>query len=421
MPLRRGARTGHFEDDAKHMGSRILIVDDDEQLAKVVSTYLRMAGYEVNAVNDGSAAMGAIASFRPALVITDLMMPGLPGAELVAKIRADRGLDDLRIIVYSAKNFEYDYRASLEAGADAYLVKPVANQKMLDTIAGLLSSAMKLTFWGTRGSTPRPGRDTLRYGGNTSCVSVEMTRDRLFVFDAGTGIIDLGRSLATASKRRKVNLFISHPHWDHIQGLPYFQPLYQQGNEVVIHGTRQGRLTLREVIAGQMETVYFPVAVKEFASHVYYKELAEGDFEIDDVPMRAISLHHPGMTLGYQVKGPGGKTVAYLTDNELALNGDAHGRKRLVAFAAGADVMIHDAQYLDDEYPRYVGWGHSCLTEVLKLAAEAKVRRLYLYHHDPHQNDEAVAAKEAFGRKYFAERGLEIECLAAAEGHSISV
>jgi phosphoribosyl 1,2-cyclic phosphodiesterase len=241
------------------------------------------------------------------------------------------------------------------------------------------------------------------------------------VFDAGTGIIDLGRSLVAAPKRRKINLFISHPHWDHIQGLPYFQPLYQQGNEVVVHGTRQGKLSLREVIAGQMETVYFPVAVKEFASHVYYKELAEGDFEVDDVQVRAISLHHPGMTLGYLIKGPGGKTIAYLTDNELTLNGDAHGRKRLVAFAAGADVLIHDAHYLDEEYPRYVGWGHSSVSEVLKLAAEAKVRRLYLFHHDPSHDDETVAAKEAFGRKYFADRGLEIECQAAAEGHTISV
>jgi phosphoribosyl 1,2-cyclic phosphodiesterase len=403
------------------MGSKILIVDDDAQLAKVVTAYLRVAGYEVRSVNDGSAAMAEIASFKPAVVITDLMMPGMPGAVLLAAIRGERSLDDVKVIVYSAKNFEYDYRSSLEAGADAYLVKPVGNQKMLDTISGLLTSAMKLTFWGTRGSTPRPGKHTVKYGGNTSCVSLEMTRDRLFVFDAGTGIIDLGRSLAAGKKRRKVNLFISHPHWDHIQGLPYFQPLYQQGYEVVVHGTRQGKLTLREVIAGQMETVYFPVAVKEFASHVYYKELAEGDFEVDDLQMRAISLHHPGMTLGYLVKGPGGKSVAYLTDNELALNGDEHGRKRLVAFAAGADVLIHDAHYLDDEYPRYVGWGHSCLSEVLKLAAEAKVKRLYLYHHDPYHDDEIVAAKEAFGRKFFAERGLEIECLAAAEGHSISI
>jgi len=403
------------------MGSRILIVDDDEQLSKVVAATLRIVGYEVKDINDGSLAMGEIASFKPAVVITDLVMPGMSGAALIAQIRSDRGLDHVKVIVFSAKSFEYDYRASLEAGADAFLVKPVANQKMLDTIDGLLTSAMKLSFWGTRGSTPRPGKETLKYGGNTSCISIEMTRDRMFVFDAGTGIIELGRSLAAANRRRKINLFITHPHWDHIQGLPYFQSLYQQGNEVVIHGTGQGKLTLREVIAGQMSHVYFPVAVKEFAAHVYYKELTEGAFEIEDLQVKTISLHHPGTTLGYLLKGPGGKTVAYLTDNELTLNGDAHGRKRLVAFAAGADVLIHDAQYLDSEYPQRVGWGHSCLSEVLKLAAEAKVRRLYLYHHDPSHDDETVAAKEAFGRKFFADRGLEIECMAASEGHSISI
>lgn len=403
------------------MGSRILIVDDDVLLVKVVTVCLRAAGYEVRSVNDGSAAMAEIGSFKPAVVITDLMMPGMPGAELLAQIRSDRDLDDVKVIVYSAKSYEYDYRSSLEAGADAYLVKPVGNQKLLETIAGLLTSAMKVTFWGTRGSTPRPGKETLKYGGNTSCVSLEMTRDRLFIFDAGTGIIDLGRSLAAAKKRRKVNLFISHPHWDHIQGLPFFQPLYQQGYEVVVHGTRQGKLSLREVVSGQMETVYFPIAVKEFASHVYYRELTEGDFEIEDVQVRTISLHHPGMTLGYLVKGPGGKTVAYITDNELALSGDEHGRRRLVAFVADADILIHDSHYLDDEYPQYVGWGHSALSTVLKMAADAKVKRLYLYHHDPYHNDETVAAKEAFGRRFFAERGLKIECLAAAEGHSISI
>lgn len=403
------------------MGSRILIVDDDEELTKVMAVALRASGHETRTFGDGLAAMAGIEEFRPEVIITDLMMPGLPGAALIAQVRAMKELDDVKIIVYSAKTFEYDYRASLEAGADAYLVKPASNQQILDTIASLQSGAMKLTFWGTRGSIPRPGPKTLKYGGNTSCVSIEMTRDRLFIFDAGTGIIDLGRSLIAANKRRKANLFISHPHWDHIQGLPYFQPLYQQGNEVVVHGTRQGKRSLREVIAGQMETVYFPVAVKEFASHVYYRELAEGEFEIDDVPVRAVSMHHPGTTLGYIVKGPSGKSVAYLTDNELVSGGHSRGRQRLVKLAAGADVLIHDAQYLDEEYPRHAGWGHSGLTEVLKLAADAKVKRLYLYHHDPYHDDDTVAAMEAAGRKYFAERGVNIECVAASEGHSISI
>jgi phosphoribosyl 1,2-cyclic phosphodiesterase/ActR/RegA family two-component response regulator len=403
------------------MPKRILVVDDDPTFARVTATALRAAGHEVRAVADPSLAMGEIAAFKPEVVITDLMMPKVPGQALIAQIRQDRGLDDVKIIVYSGKKFEYDYRSSLEAGADAYLVKPVSNQKLLDTIAELVSDAMKLRFWGTRGSVPRPGKATVRYGGNTSCVSLETTRDRMFIFDAGTGIIDLGRELMAAGKRRKLNLFISHPHWDHIQGLPFFQPLYAQGYEVVIHGASQGRLSLREVIAGQMEAVYFPVAVKEFSSRVYFKELAEGQFEIEGLSVKAVGLHHPGLTLGYLVEGPGGKRVAYITDNELVQNGEDYNRARLVELIAGSDVLIHDANYLDQEYPSRIGWGHSAMSEVLKLAADAKVKTLYLYHHDLHHDDETVAAKEAFGKQYFAERGLDIECISAAEGGTVSL
>jgi phosphoribosyl 1,2-cyclic phosphodiesterase/ActR/RegA family two-component response regulator len=403
------------------MPKKVLVVDDDPQFAKVTATALRTAGYEVKTLGDASLAMGEIASFSPDVVITDLMMPKVPGSALIAQIRQDKGLNSVKVIVYSGKAFEYDYRSSLEAGADAYLIKPVSNQKLLDTIADLVSDAMKVRFWGTRGSVPRPGKGTVRYGGNTSCVSLETTRDRLFIFDAGTGIIDLGRELMAAGKRRKINMFISHPHWDHIQGLPFFQPLYAQGYEVVIHGASQGRLSLREVIAGQMEAVYFPVAVKEFSSRVYFKELAEGQFEIEGLSVKAIGLHHPGMTLGYLVEGPGAKRVAYMTDNELVRNGEDHNRERLVQLISGSDILIHDANYLDEEYPSKVGWGHSCMTEVLKLAADARVKKLYLYHHDLHHDDETVSAKESFGRKYFAERKLDIECVAAAEGGSVSL
>jgi len=403
------------------MPKKILVVDDDPVFAKVTATALKAAGYETRTVGDASLAMGEIASFRPDVVITDLMMPKVPGSALIAQIRQDRSLDSVKVIVYSGKKFEYDYRSSLEAGADAYLVKPVSNQKLLGTIAELVSDAMKVRFWGTRGSVPRPGKSTVRFGGNTSCVSLETTRDRLFIFDAGTGIIDLGRELMAAGKRRKINMFISHPHWDHIQGLPFFQPLYTQGYEVVIHGASQGRLSLREVIAGQMEAVYFPVAVKEFASRVYFKELSEGEFEIEGMSVKTVGLHHPGMTLGYLVEGPGSKRVAYMTDNELVLDGEDYNRARLVEFLSGADVLIHDANYLDQEYPSRIGWGHSCMTEVLKLAADAKVKKLYLYHHDLHHDDETVSAKEAFGRQYFAERKLDIECVAAAEGAVVSL
>ena len=403
------------------MLQRVLIVDDDRHVSAWMAAQLGASSYEAKAVNDSSLAIDAIASFNPDVIILDLLMPGVSGMELLTRIREDRALDRMKVVVCSSKSFKYDYRHCLEAGADAYLVKPVGPQELLSTIARLLADAMKVTFWGTRGSIARPGKDTLKYGGNTSCVSVEFTRDRLFVFDAGTGIVDLGRSLIAGNKRFKINLFISHPHWDHIQGLPFFLPMYQQGNEVAIHGTRQGKLSLQEVIRGQMDTIYFPVTLGEFSARVYFKELTESDYEVEKLGVRTLALNHPGKTLGYVVTNEAGKKVAYVTDNELVPGIDPHNRNRLISLLSGVDILIHDANYFDDEYPGKTGWGHSPLTEVLKLAADAKVKSLYLFHHDPHHDDETVERKEALGRRFFEERGLDIKCFCAAERQSISV
>ncbi len=403
------------------MRKKILIVDDDVYVAELMANYLGAADYEVITVNDSTLAMGKIGSFKPDLIILDLMMPNIPGMSLLAQIRNDATLDDVKVLVCSAKGFWYDYRTCLEAGADGYLVKPVRPEESLTIITNLLTDAIKVTFWGTRGSIARPGKATLKYGGNTSCVSVELTRDRLFVFDAGTGIVDLGHSLIATNRRYKINLFISHPHWDHIQGLPFFQPLYQQGNEIAIHGTGQGNLTLQQVIGGQMETIYFPVTVREFSSRVYFKELAEGDYEVEKLRVQTMNLYHPGITLGYVVTNSSGKSVAYITDNELTPDRDVFNRNRLVKLLEGVDILIHDANYFDEEYPGKTGWGHSPVSEVLELAADARVKRLYLFHHDPMHDDAAVDKKEALGKRFFEQRGLDIECFCAREGHSISI
>lgn len=398
---------------------KVLLIDDDADLLAIRKMRLQADGYAVKTVSNSAIAMSAVDAYRPDLIILDLIMPAVSGETLLKQIRGDKGLRAIKVIVNTAKSFESDQRICLESGADAYVAKPVEHDALIGLIGRLLRDDVTVTFWGTRGSIARPGRDTVKFGGNTPCVSVELSDDRLFIFDAGTGIVDLGRTLVTTGRRYKFNLFISHPHWDHIQGLPFFQPLYVQGNEMVIHGTHHGKLSLREVISGQMDSLYFPVTIKEYASRVYFRELEEGDYEVERVPFSTINLNHPGRTLGYRVGNGTGKTVAYITDNEIFPDGDQYNRRRLAAFLDGVDVLIHDATYFDEEYPAHARWGHSSLTEVLKLADEARVKSVYLYHHDPSHDDEAVERKEEFGKRYFERRNPQIQCWAAREGVSI--
>ena len=411
-----------MNDPALHpaIAKKILIVDDDADILSLRRMRLQAEGYEVCGIGDGSLAMAAMADFRPDLVILDLIMPNISGDMLLMRIRDDAAYAPVKIIVSSAKNFESDQKFCLGLGADAYLTKPVDEGSLTSTIRTLLKEQVTVRFWGTRGSIARPGRDTLKFGGNTPCVTLETSRDSTFVFDAGTGLVDYGRTLAGARTHHKFNLFISHPHWDHIQGLPFFQPLYRQGNEMVIHGTAHGKLSLREVISGQMNNLYFPVTIKEYASRVYFVELDEGDHEIDGVKVGAIGLNHPGPTLGYRVTS-GSKTFAYITDHEIHPSGDLHNRNRLIAFVKGADVLVHDTTYFDEEYAARVGWGHSALSEVLKLAEEARVKSLYLFHHDPGHDDEAVERKESLAQQYFEQRSSPVRCVAAREGAAVVI
>ncbi len=400
---------------------KILLIDDDNDLLSIRKLRLLAEGYAVKTVNRSAMAMDAIASFQPDLVILDLIMPDISGETLLKQVRQDECFRAIKIIVNSAKSFECDQRHCLDSGADAYLAKPAEDDALVNAIRKLLRDEVTVTFWGTRGSIPRPGKDTLKFGGNTPCVSVELSDDRLFIFDAGTGIVELGRRLVTARKQYKFNLFISHPHWDHIQGLPFFQPVYLQGNEMVVHGTSHGKLSLREVISGQMDSLYFPITIKEYASRVYFRELEEGSYEVEKLALSTINLNHPGRTLGYRLHNGNGKSVAYITDNEIFPEGDQHNRRRLAAFVAGVDVLIHDATYFDEEYPSHARWGHSALSEVLKLADEARVKRLYLFHHDPTHDDEAVERKEIFGKRFFEMRNSDIHCSAAREGVSVTL
>lgn len=213
---------------------------------------------------------------------------------------------------------------------------------------------MRVRFWGTRGSLAKAGPSTLRYGGNTSCVEVRSTAGTLVVLDCGTGSHGLGQTLmATGPQPLHGHLLISHPHWDHIQGLPFFAPLFVPGNHWEVYGPQGLGPSLRDTLAGQMQYTYFPITLDQLAATIQYHELVEGTFQLGDIHVRTHYLNHPALTLGYRLEADG-VAVVYACDHEpyarqLALGRGAIGGndRRHAAFLAGADLVIHDAQYTE--------------------------------------------------------------------------
>ena len=289
---------------------------------------------------------------------------------------------------------------------------------------------MDVTFWGTRGSIAKAGPTTVRYGGNTSCVSVRSDAGTLVVVDCGTGAHGLGQHLVEQSGGSPVDghILVSHTHWDHIQGLPFFAPLFQAGCHWHVSGPSGFGESLSEILAGQMEYTYFPVALDQLAASVVHQDLVEGSFDIDDISVETRFLNHPALTLGYRLEADGA-VVVYSSDHEpydheLAAGGDVARNRHDDAHAswmAGADLLIHDAQFLASEYDAHVGWGHSTVEYVIDVAQRADVARVALYHHDPNRTDAAVDDLVALARTHALANGYDGEIFGAAEGMTITV
>jgi phosphoribosyl 1,2-cyclic phosphodiesterase len=287
---------------------------------------------------------------------------------------------------------------------------------------------VQVTFWGTRGSIAKAGPTTVRYGGNTSCVSVRTDAGTLIVLDSGTGIHELGQSLVRTGEPVHGHLLIGHTHWDHIQGLPFFAPLFQPGNVWHVYGPRGLDTSIDKTLAGQMQYTYFPVQLLDFGATITYHSLVEGQFEIDDVLVTARYLHHPALTLGYRLEADGA-TVVYSSDHEptaRTIEADSladtnRTEAQHVAFLRDADLVIHDAQYLDAEYPQKIGWGHSTVEYAIDVARASDTRRLALYHHEPTRTDDGVDKLVAHAQEYARATGFAGEVFAAVEGDTITL
>ena len=428
----------------------VLIIEDDENGRRAVAKLFAQADWKVFEAADGDSGVELALRNRPEVILCDLLMPKSNGFQVCRTIRQQ--LQPTKIIVVSGRDYAVDRATALEAGADEFLLKPITWEVLRESIDRLLipqrprattspeelgSVPPRIKLWGVRGSLPVPGPATNRYGGNTSCVEVRADGE-IIVLDAGTGIRALGLALEKEflSETLKLTLLITHTHWDHIQGLPFFSPAYNSKNLIRILGYEGARAGLGTILAGQMETPFFPVSLHQLPSHLAIEELKDMEFHIGKVKVRATFANHPGICAGYRLFTSTG-SIAYMPDNEpyerlkmklAAQNGidekEARNfadteRAKMVEFLQNCEVAILDAQYTDEEYKKHVGWGHSSLSSVILLALDANVKRVLLFHHDPSHDDDMIDQMLEQARELVRKSGKTMVIEGACEGAEI--
>lgn len=429
---------------------KVLIIDDDADYRRVMGEVLQLEGWQVLSAGDGESGLETARLNRPDVVLCDLLMPRSNGFLVCTQIREDYTLRHTKIVVTSGRDYDSDRLAAREAGADEYLTKPIKPYDVLalisrlcdDSRTGVLPPTVSdpashqpafLRFWGVRGSIPTPGLATVRYGGNTACVEVR-AHGELIILDGGTGLRPLGRELVNEFKDQHLNLtlLLTHTHWDHIQGLPFFPPIYQPHCRLRILGYEGARRGLVNVLTGQMESPYFPVPFGELPGNIEVEELKDMELHIGPVRVSTWFANHPGICVGYRIHTEQG-SIAFFPDNEPHCRYEPDGsmhparadasleyaraqEEKMIEFVRGADVLILDAQYDRAEYVRHIGWGHGCVDDVVGLAMKAGVKRLFLFHHDPDHDDAKVESMLTHARKLVAAQNSSMIVDAAQEG-----
>lgn len=282
-------------------------------------------------------------------------------------------------------------------------------------------SEVALRCWGTRGSIPTPGPATVRYGGNTTSFEIRHAGQRL-IFDAGSGVRPLGLDVVEKGPDT-IHIFLTHFHWDHIQGFPFFAPLYDPEDTITVVGPKQQDTDVQNLFAGQMGPIYFPVPFSVVAAVMEFEHLNAGGYEAGDVALEVMRVKHPSFVIGYRIK-VGGQTICFIPDNEIEGEGYGVGdgwNQRIRDFVADADLLIHDAMYTEDEYRSRAGWGHSTYEQAVRLAEESGAKRLLLFHHDPTRSDDDLDSIVARLRDAALARGSRLDVDAAAEGVEIAL
>lgn len=382
----------------------VLVIDSTPGLRDAVVSALGSAGHAVTLCDDGVDGLEVARREAFDLIALDLLTTRIHGFELLQALRTHFSTLRTPLVAYTDKIYPSDQREAAALGADQVVDRLLGPGPVVAAIEEELA-ALRVTFWGVRGSIASPGPETVRYGGNTPCVTLTYGR-RTLILDAGSGIRRLGLVMQAEARGKplEIDLLVTHTHWDHIQGFPFFVPAYVKGNTVRVHGPRSLSKPLEKVLRGQMDAEYFPVALGDMLSDVSVHDIREQALEIGPFRVSHTYMNHPSITLGYRVEA-GGRAVTYATDTEpfgrlLGSMGSAATvetrrtlDQRLVDLARDSDLCIADAQYTAAEYKSRVGWGHSASEDAVELAVHAGAKRLALFSHDPMQDDDSVDTK----------------------------
>jgi phosphoribosyl 1,2-cyclic phosphodiesterase len=404
---------------------KFFIIDDDNATIEIHARLLQRAGHTVTSSNTSVDVVEKIIEAKPDCILCDLILPNFDGIDVFIKLREMKDIHQPIFIIVTGKEYDSDRKRALNLGVDGYLIKRTNSDTFVSDILEIIEGTVTIKFWGVRGTLPVPGEKALRYGGNTSCVTLNIGKKHFFIFDAGTGIKELSNYIIKKNiSHFSAKIFITHPHYDHINAFSFFLPLFIAGNEFEIFGASQDAKSIEELISSQIDSVYLPFTIKEFSAHLNFRNLNEEEFLIEDVTIRTMLLNHPGRCLGYRVEYKN-KSFCYITDNELYPENDpsynAFELDRLVQFIKETDVLVIDATYTDEQYAKKKGWGHSSITQVVDVADKAKVKLLCLFHHDPEQSDDDIDLKLQSAKDLLTALGSATRCIAPHEGDKIII
>lgn len=433
----------------------LVLIDNDALSRALLAQCLSGQGWRVLEADNGDAGFELVLKHQPSAVVCALRTPKRNGFKVCRAIREEPQVSNTRVVLTSVSQFANDRDSAFAAGADDYLVKPIEPADLLRVLEKCDEAAVApngnkpaekastgptlIRFWGVRGSIPTPGAATARFGGNTSCVEVRIG-NQILILDAGSGIRRLGQAIMKEFREMPVNitLLVTHTHWDHIQGFPFFVPAYSPRVNIRILGYEGAVHGLRGALFEQMQSAFFPVGLNQMASRVTFEELEEMEFDLGGTKICSMFANHPGICLGYRLSTTAGDIV-YLPDHEAyerneverqraagetSPTGLEHARgqdEQVIAFLRDADVVIADSQYDFAEYETRRGWGHTCADDTVDLAIRAGVKQLFLFHHDPDHDDEKISEMVARGEEKVRERNSSLKVAAAREGAEYSL